>query len=51
MEKKHQFRKELYKQVQQKEEIRKQEKELKKIECEELKKLNEKLNEEEELSK
>lgn len=48
MEKKLQFRKELFEQVQQKEVILEQQKELKIIECNDIKKLNEKLNEEEE---
>jgi len=46
---KQQFRKELYEQVQEKEVIRQLEKELKIVECNELKMLNEKLNKEEEL--
>jgi len=48
LEKKQQFRKELYEQVVQKEAILEQQKALKAIECINIKRLNEKLNEEEE---
>jgi len=51
LEKKQQFRKELYEQVVQKEAILEQEKELKAIERDNIKKLNEKLNQEEEFGK
>lgn len=51
MEKKQQFRMELNEQVQEKEEIRKQEKQLKHIECNDFKILNAKLIEEEEFGK
>ncbi|XP_025207836.1 golgin subfamily A member 6-like protein 6 [Melanaphis sacchari] len=51
LEKKLKFRKELYEQVQQKEKLLEQQKVLKAIECDEIKKLNEKLNEEEEFEK
>jgi len=51
MKKKEQFRKELNDQVQQKELIKKQEKEFKNIESYHFKKLNEKLKEEEENGK
>lgn len=51
MEKKLQFRKELFEQVQQKEKILEQQKVLKAIEYNDIKKLNEKLNEEEEFGK
>lgn len=51
MEKKLQFRKELFEQVVQKEAILEQQKELKAIECKNIKKLNEKLNEEEKFGK
>lgn len=51
MEKKQQFRKELFEQVQQKEVILEQQKVLKAIECNDIKKLNEKLNEEEKFGK
>lgn len=49
LEKKKQFRKKLHEQVQEKEVIRQQEKELKMIECNHLKIENQKLNEEIEL--
>lgn len=49
MEKQQQLRKELSKQVYQKQMLQAQEKELKEIERDEFKKLNEQLNEEEEL--
>lgn len=49
MEKKQQFREKLYEQVQEKEVIRQQEKELKNIECNHFKLVNTKLNEEIEL--
>ncbi|KAL5236785.1 hypothetical protein ACI65C_004195 [Semiaphis heraclei] len=51
LEKKQQFRKELYEQVVQKEAMLEQQKALKAIECINIKKLNEKLNEEEEFEK
>ncbi|XP_022176736.1 golgin subfamily A member 6-like protein 6 isoform X2 [Myzus persicae] len=51
LEKKLQFRKELFEQVVQKEAILEQQKELKAIECKNIKKLNEKLNEEEKFEK
>lgn len=51
MEKKQQFRKKLYEQVQEKEVIRQQEKALKKIECNHFKIVNQKLNKEIELGK
>ncbi|XP_060857733.1 golgin subfamily A member 6-like protein 22 isoform X1 [Metopolophium dirhodum] len=51
LEKKQQFRKELFEQVQQKELILEQQKVLKAIECNDIKKLNEKLNEEEQFEK
>ncbi|XP_026821430.1 golgin subfamily A member 6-like protein 6 [Rhopalosiphum maidis] len=51
LEKKLQFRKELYEQVQQKEKLLEQQKVLKAIECSEIKKLNKKLDEEEEFEK
>jgi len=50
MEKKQQFRMALNEQVQEKENIRKHERELKNIESSTIKKLNEQWNEEEELS-
>lgn len=49
MERKKQLRKKLCEQVQEKEVIRQQEKELKKIECNHFKIMNQKLNEEIEL--
>jgi len=51
LEKKQNFRKELYEQVVQKEAILEQQKALKAIECTNIKKLNEKLNEEEQFGK